>query len=169
MDRGGADLGRGLDPLDDQYLGLHRRDVDRRLGVCRMSLPPRFDVDTDEIIRVVRSFYSAVRDDPVLGPVFGGHVADWPSHEDKIVLFWRNAILGERCYSGNPMQVHLKAKSVDPDHFAGWLTLFDEVLQRELPQTSAQAWSALAHRIGQGLRSGLLAQRGGFGALPDLG
>jgi len=134
-----------------------------------MSLPPRFDVNADDITRVVRSFYSAVRGDPVLGPVFGGHVADWPSHEDKIVLFWRNAILGERCYSGNPMQVHLKAKTVDPDHFAGWLALFDEVLHRELPQSPARAWSALAHRIGQGLRSGLLAQRGGFGALPDLG
>jgi hemoglobin len=52
-----------------------------------MSLPPRFDVNADDITRVVRSFYSAVRGDPVLGPVFGGHVADWPNHEDKIVLF----------------------------------------------------------------------------------
>ena len=33
--------------------------------------------------------------------------------------------------------------------------LFDETLRRTLPDEAAQAWSALAHRIGAGLRMGV--------------
>jgi len=68
-----------------------------------MSLPPRFEVYTYEIIRVVRSFYSAVRADPVLGPAFGGQVADLPSHGDKTGLFWPHAHWRDRCHSASPV------------------------------------------------------------------
>ncbi|MFT6674591.1 MAG: hemoglobin [Sulfitobacter sp.] len=134
-----------------------------------MSLPSRFDVNAEDIMRVVQAFYREVRRDPVLGPVFASHVTNWPDHEAKIARFWRNAILGDRCYSGNPMQAHLQAGNVAPDHFVSWLALFDRILHRELAPAPARAWSALAHRIGDGLRSGLLVQQGRFGALPDLG
>lgn len=118
-------------------------------------IPPRFDVTADQIDRVVAVFYGAVRRHEVLGPVFAGHVSDWPAHEAKIAAFWRNAILYERSYDGNPMRVHRQAGDVRPDHFPVWLALFDETLRRTLPPETARAWSALAHRIGQGLRMGV--------------
>jgi hemoglobin len=120
-----------------------------------MSLPPRFAISAAEIDQVVATFYGLVRDDPSLGPVFAAHVADWPSHEAKIARFWRNAILFERGYGGNPMQIHMAAGNVRPPQFAIWLGLFDQVLHAELPNETADAWSALAHRIGRGLRYGL--------------
>ena len=120
-----------------------------------MSLPPRFPISAGEIDRVVATFYGMVRDDPSLGPVFATHVADWPTHEAKIARFWRNAILFERGYDGNPMQIHMAAGNVRPPQFAIWLDLFDQVLHAELPNETADAWSALAHRIGRGLRYGL--------------
>ena len=118
-------------------------------------LPPRFDVSVDDVARVVAVFYAAVRSHPTLGPVFAEKVSDWPSHEAKIAAFWRNAILHERSYDGNPMQKHLAAGNVKEAHFPIWLDLFDGVLKRELSQDTARAWSNLAHRIGAGLRFGL--------------
>ena len=120
-----------------------------------MNIPPRIPVTPDQIARVVTAFYAEVRADPELGPVFAAHVTDWPSHEEKIVSFWRNALLLERTYDGNPMRVHASAGNVKSDHFPIWLSLFDAVLAREIPQPYAGAWSTLAHRIGRGLSYGL--------------
>lgn len=116
----------------------------------------RFDVTAAEIDAVVADFYTQVRAHPVLGQVFAVHVRDWTAHEAKIAAFWRNAILSERGYDGNPMQVHRAAGNVRPGMFDAWLGLFDSVLVRQLQPEAAQAWSALAHRIGRGLRFGLV-------------
>ena len=120
-----------------------------------MTIPPRFNVSAEQIDRVVAVFYAAIRRHEVLGPVFGRHVTSWPEHEEKIARFWRNAILFERSYDGNPMRTHLQAGDVKAEHFAPWLMLFDETLRRTLPEDTAAGWSALAHRIGAGLRMGV--------------
>lgn len=130
-----------------------------------MSMPPRFPITADQIAQVVAAFYAAVRRDPDLGPVFAKHIPDWPSHEDKIASFWRNAILFERSYDGNPMAAHMQAGNVKPEHFNIWLGHFDATLARTLPEETAIAWSALAHRIGRGLRYGVAPA----GGPPDLG
>lgn len=123
----------------------------------------RFEITPQEIDRVVKAFYFRVRADDVLGPVFidrlGTSREIWQPHETKIAAFWRNAILSERAYSGNPMQVHMGVAAIQPEHFALWLELFDEVLVKELPPQTAREFSALAHRIGRGLRMGLEAVR----------
>ncbi|WP_116599078.1 group III truncated hemoglobin [Primorskyibacter marinus] len=131
-------------------------------------MPPRIPVTEDQIDRVVSEFYARVRAHPALGPVFGAHIDDWPTHEEKIGRFWRNALLLQRCYDGNPMQVHRAAGNVKAQHFPVWLSLFDAVLDQELPQPLAQAWSALAHRIGRGLSYGLPSEQGAP-KLPYLG
>lgn len=133
----------------------------------------RFEITPDEINRVIRDFYREIREHVILGPVFARHIRDWPGHEEKIASFWRKAILFEEGYDGNPMEVHRAAGDLRPEMFGDWLALFDEVLQRNLSATAAASWSALAHRIGRGLRHGL-AHRSGTGApagqviLPDL-
>ena len=129
----------------------------------------QFDITRDQIQRVVTRFYAQVRRDPVLGPVFGAHIAPdgWPAHEEKIARFWANAILRERCYDGNPMQVHEAASDVHAEHFPVWLGLFDTVLAEELPDITARRWSALAHRIGRGFQVGL-KMRAPPGAVPNL-
>lgn len=125
------------------------------MGNFGMSLPPRFPVTADQIGSVVAAFYARIRSHRELGPIFAAHVTHWPAHEAKIASFWRNAILLERSYEGNPMRVHMAAGNVKPAHFADWLAIFDEVLTDELEPLPARAWSELAHRIGQGLQFGL--------------
>ncbi len=121
----------------------------------------RFDVSAEDIDRVVAVFYTRIRAHDVLGPVFAAHIApaDWPAHEAKIAAFWRNAILREKSYSGNPMRVHVSTPDVKPEHFPLWLGLFHEVLASELPEPQARAWMALANRIGEGFRTGIVAMR----------
>jgi hemoglobin len=131
-------------------------------------MPPRIPVTPEQITRVVAAFYTDVRAHPDLGPVFAAHVTDWPSHEEKITRFWRNALLLERSYDGNPMQAHAAAGNVKRDHFTAWLSLFDAVLIREVPQPYAHAWSTLAHRIGRGLSYGLPSEKG-ISGIPCLG
>ncbi|MGH1576856.1 group III truncated hemoglobin [Planktotalea sp.] len=128
----------------------------------------RFDVTAQQIRDVTTAFYAKVRQHPTLGPIFARHVTDWPSHEAKIAGFWRNAILLERSYDGNPMQAHKTAGNVFAKHFPIWLALFDETLLQMLPIETAQAWSALAHRIGRGLSMGLTPVSSAGDAPPKL-
>lgn len=132
------------------------------------ALPPRFDITPQEISAVVTRFYARVREHPGLGPVFAVHVDDWPGHEETVTRFWRNAILNERCYDGSPMAAHLKAGNVRPGMFSTWLALFDEVLTEQLAPEKAQAWSALAHRIGRSLRAGVVERETLPGGVPKL-
>ena len=137
------------------------------------AMPPRFPITADEIDAVVIEFYSRVREDETLAPVFFQSIPPitsvWAAHEDKIAAFWRNAILFERSYSGNPQQVHREKEAVEPEHFAVWLALFDKVLAEKLTPEQAEAWSTLAHRIGSGLRMGVVQARAAEDAVPHLG
>jgi len=125
-----------------------------------MTMPdPRVNVTPEDVGMVVSKFYAAVREHPVLGPVFyliiGQSEALWREHEEKIAAFWRNAILYEREYSGNPMLAHLGVSAIESKHFPIWLGLFERVLIENLSQEQAQDWSLLANRIGRGLKFGM--------------
>jgi len=133
------------------------------------QIPPRFPITAEQIDLVMTRFYAKVRKDPVLGPIFNGHIDNWPEHEAKIAGFWRNAILFERSYDGNPMRAHMQAGDVRADHFDVWLALFDGVLNDALPNETAAAWSALVHRIGRGLRIGVQDVQKPAGDVPMLG
>jgi hemoglobin len=129
-----------------------------------------FDITEDEITLVVTRFYEKVRSHPILGPIFSKHITagEWPDHEAKIVRFWLNAILKEHVYDGNPMRTHVEARNVEPAHFANWLNVFDHTLAECLPPEKSEPFSALAHRIGKGLRFGLTQAQSKSDAPPSL-
>lgn len=128
----------------------------------------KFDITAAEIDRVVARFYARIRTHEELGPVFAAHVTDWPGHEAKIAGFWRNAILREGSYNGNPMRVHVSTPDIREEHFPLWLGLFREVLGQELPADTALKWAALADRIGEGFRTGVVSMRQPKDAPPRL-
>ncbi len=136
------------------------------------DIPPRFPITPHEIDAVVITFYDRIRNHEVLGPVFFESLPPlgpvWQEHEEKIAAFWRNAILFERSFDGNPQRTHQMREGVMPEHFALWLALFDEVLQEKLTPEQAASWSALAHRIGAGLRMGVENARRPKNAVPIL-
>jgi hemoglobin len=85
------------------------------------ELNSRADIET-----LVTEFYSKVRQDEKLAPVFA-HV-DWHHHTPIIINFWSSLLLGDQSYQGNPFQKHIKLP-IDPQHFERWLHLFKQTLQ----------------------------------------
>ncbi|AWH31183.1 group III truncated hemoglobin [Stenotrophomonas sp. YAU14A_MKIMI4_1] len=76
-----------------------------------------------EVTRLVHGFYARVRQEDRLGPVFGGHVHDWPAHLEQLVDFWSAMLRGTRRFKGSPMSKHM-AIALDKDLFDRWLVLF---------------------------------------------
>ncbi len=124
---------------------------------------PRIDLTEAQIRLVADRFYARVRMDPHLSPIFhatiGHDTAIWEDHIARITRFWRNALLREPVYSGNPMLVHSGIAAIQPEHFAIWLAVFDDVLAESLPSGTAAMWSRTAHRIGRGLSMGIETAR----------
>lgn len=128
----------------------------------------KFDITGDQIAHFVAVFYARIRQHPELGPVFAAHVTDWAAHEEKIAGYWRNAILREGSYSGNPMRVHVVRPNIRAEHFPLWLALFREVPQETLPADIAAKWTALADRIGEGFRICVTSMRQKPSDVPTL-
>jgi hemoglobin len=102
-------------------------------------------------------FYTKVRADPALGPVFGRAIADeqWPAHMATIRDFWSAVMLKSGRYRGNPLQVHKEIEGVSPELFARWLALFDEACREMLAPDMAAAMHARAVQIAESLKAGL--------------
>lgn len=134
---------------------------------------PKFEIEADEIARLVAVFYERIRAHPTLGPVFAAAIApqdgpEWRDHEAKIAAFWRNAVGIDRSYDGNPMQVHVANEEVMPGMFSTWLALFRATAEEVLPPQKAARMAALADRIGEGLRYGVTERGRVRGAPPKL-
>ncbi len=101
----------------------------------------------------VRAFYTAARQDPLLGTVFA-RVQDWEHHIGRISAFWSNVALGTRSYQGNPMAAHLPL-GLEPAHFARWLELWAATARAELPPAAAALVVERAERIATSLQHGI--------------
>lgn len=116
----------------------------------------RVPITSEQIDTVVREFYAKIRVHPTLGPIFNGVIGTnagiWRFHEDKIASFWRSVLFRDGAFYGNPMVAHMNIPEIRDEHFTQWLELFDTVLTEVLPEETALAFSAIAHRIGRGLR-----------------
>ncbi|HEU5117742.1 MAG TPA: group III truncated hemoglobin [Isosphaeraceae bacterium] len=111
---------------------------------------------TEELIgSVVVEFYSRVRLDAELGPVFDTHIADWPEHLDRMVDFWSAALLKSGRYTGNPVESHRRVESLSAGHFDRWITLFEQTVRDVCPLREAEAFLLRALRMREGLMKAL--------------
>ncbi|MBB4080723.1 hemoglobin [Lewinella aquimaris] len=103
------------------------------------------DISRFEDIKVmVDAFYAEVREDELLGPIFGGVIKDrWPVHLDKMYRFWQTVLLGERTYGGSPFMPHLKLP-VSSEHFNCWKELFYRTVDANFrgPKADEAKWRA---------------------------
>jgi len=82
----------------------------------------------DDIKLLVDSFYSKVRKDELLSPIFNKIIVDkWPQHLEKMYRFWQTILLEEYTNSGNPFLAHANL-AITEVHFERWLSLFYGVL-----------------------------------------
>jgi hemoglobin len=119
------------------------------------------DVSEDDIRRLVDAFYSAVRDDGLIGPVFAERVRDWSVHLPKMYSFWSSVVRRTGRYAGRPFEAHQQIDGLSGPHFERWLALWEVTVERELaarPPAVREAFRIAAQRMAASL-SGRLTER----------
>jgi hemoglobin len=130
-----------------------------RRNLIVADIVERTGIDMAMIERLVRAFYGRARGDPLIGPVFARHVADWDAHIPRICDFWSSVALMSGRYHGQPMTAHLPLP-IDTPHFDRWLDLFAETAREVCPPAAAALFIDRAYRIADSLEFGIAAQKG---------
>jgi hemoglobin len=123
-------------------------------------MPQRSDkygeVGEDSLRVLVETFYTRVRADPLIGPVFNAAISDWPEHLEKLQSFWSSVMLTSGRYKGRPLPEHVKhAASISHASFERWLTLWRETTDALFVEEIAAALQDKAARIGESLSLGI--------------
>jgi len=109
-------------------------------------------IDEAQLEKLIPHFYSLVRADPMIGPLFNDAISDWPSHLEKLVAFWSSVMLTTGRYKGNPMAAHIKhGARMTPEMFDRWLALWTRATTEMVPPDLARALQAKASRIAESL------------------
>ncbi len=132
--------------------------TERRLQITA-EIVDRTGIDDPMIERLVRTFYGAVRTDPLIGPVFAERIADWEPHIQRMCEFWSSVALMSGRYHGQPMVKHMPLP-VDGRHFDRWLELFERTAREVCSPAAADHFIERAQRIAQSLEMGIAAGRG---------
>ena len=109
------------------------------------------------IDQLVRTFYTRVRADALLGPIFAAHVDDWEPHLGRMTAFWSSVMLMSGRYHGSPMAKHLPLP-IEPHHFRHWLELFEQSVREVCPPQTQSDFLKRAQKIAQSLSYGVTAR-----------
>ena len=113
-------------------------------------------ISEDGIGLLVDHFYSKIRVDSVLGPIFEHVLRDeWGPHMETMHDFWSSVMLKSGRYKGAPVPAHLGIKVIEPEMFDRWLRLFGETCDELFEDGVALAFRAKAVRIAESLKLAL--------------
>ncbi|WP_454916489.1 group III truncated hemoglobin [Xanthobacter sediminis] len=126
---------------------------------AREQLATEIHVTEADLERLVKEFYAAAGDDPVLGPVFARAIPDWEGHFRVVQDFWSRSLLGTSRYTGNPFSAHIMLQ-LKPEHFTRWVGLFKSTARRVLEPAAADRAIAKVEHMSTCFQAGLF--------LPDM-
>ena len=116
----------------------------------------RQGITEESLTLLVDAFYTRVRQDPLIGPVFERAIGDWPEHLAKLQSFWSSVMLTSGRYKGRPLPAHVKhADSISAASFQRWLAIWRETTEELLDPPSAAALQEKAERIAESLSLGI--------------
>jgi hemoglobin len=111
----------------------------------------------EDIHLLVNTFYSKIRKDELLGPIFNSHISEnqWPHHLIKLTDFWETNLFGVRKFKGSPTQKHLKVDEnldyrIDALHFGKWLNLWVETINELFTGERADKAIYMARKMATG-------------------
>lgn len=123
-------------------------------------------VDDALISALVERFYTAIRGDDLLAPIFTKHVTNWPPHLARMKDFWASVTLESGRFRGNPMVKHIAVGGLDETHFKRWLQLWEETVECVVAdERAAEVFRVAAKRIASSLLTGIQVHRGGLDAV----
>ena len=97
-----------------------------------------------DIEQLVNMFYSRVRLNDLIGPIFNDKIQDrWEAHLKQMYTFWQTVLLEEHTYNGRPFPPHARLP-ISQEHFDIWLELFTNTLDElfEGPIADEAKWRA---------------------------
>lgn len=131
-----------------------------------LETPAKTDLSTpDDIRRLIEAFYSRVRHDELLGPVFAARIPDGhcPAHLDTMTRFWTAALLGQAAgYRGNPGAKHLYLP-IENEHFTRWLSVFGQTVDALFVGGNAAEIKVRALRMGELFQAKIASARANDG------
>lgn len=101
-----------------------------------------------DVTRLISTFYSRVRPDPVIGHFFTE--LDFDTHIPRIVSFWNMVLFGDRTFQGDPITAHRKLNARLPmaqHHFDRWVQLFQATVDDLFAGAKAEEAKQRAHSI----------------------
>lgn len=116
-------------------------------------------IDDAMIAGLVDRFYTRVREDPVIGPVFATRIEHWAPHLEKMRTFWSAVALMTGNYRGQPMRLHASLP-IDAEYFDRWLALFEATAREFCPPKAAEHFIERARRIAESLELGIAVGQG---------
>src|ERR1700761_8197498 len=117
--------------------------------------PGAVEESEDQISQLVELFYSRAQKDDLIGPVFDQFVRNWDHHHDTLKNFWCSQLLGTGTYQGNGYVAHQRLP-LEEEHFARWLTLWEQAAAEVLPPALAQRAIGRARHMANQYKVGLL-------------
>ncbi|SDG09176.1 group III truncated hemoglobin [Mucilaginibacter sp. P25] len=119
--------------------------------------------DLTSIKILVDEFYTRVRLDELLGPIFAEVIKnDWQPHLDKMYAFWNAALFGVPGFKGNPFARHAPLP-IGNAHFDRWLDLFKETVDAHFAGPMADDAKNRAGLMAVMFMSKLANMKGGSG------
>lgn len=112
-----------------------------------------------EISALVERFYAKVREDVLLGPIFGAAVHHWDAHLELLKDFWSSVLLTTGRYKGNPLLAHFNLP-IGEAHFERWLILFAETAKEVMSPAGAKLIVERAQMIAANLKRNLPSMEG---------
>jgi len=105
--------------------------------------------DKEDVKLFVDSFYTKVREDDLIGPVFASKIAadKWGAHLERMYSFWNTVLFSVRDYSGNPFSKHADLPVGEP-HFTRWVKLFNETIDENFSGEIATDAKSRATKMG---------------------
>ena len=80
----------------------------------------------DDVSKLVNVFYTKIRANDELGPIFNNAIKDWDTHLIHLTDFWESQLFRKNVYSGNPLKKHVEVDAANDnaltnDLFGLWL------------------------------------------------
>ena len=116
------------------------RSAEQRIAEKRAKAEA-MGVDEAYISHLVDEFYTRVRSNELIGPIFAKAIGDhWDPHLSTMKDFWSSMMLATNRYDGRPLPKHMALPGLTPQHFETWLELFYKTLQDTAPSKEAEDW-----------------------------
>lgn len=103
----------------------------------------------EDIKLLVDTFYTRVRQDALLAPVFENKIRDqWDKHLDIMYRFWQTVLLKEHTYQGSPFIKHIDLP-VSGAHFRHWISIFHQTVDDLFSGSKAEEAKWRADRMAE--------------------